>query len=163
MEKKKNKNLTSFGVERPALTTEQAKKYGSMGGKKKGENSRKRMSMRDAFSAIESLPATGKLDELLERMGIPEEERVGSVGIVATLYSLAMKGDKSAIKMWLDYVAQEAERERKDEESKARIAAMLNGDVSVSSDDEDSGRVQIYLPAIDSEESLSVEANLNKE
>ena len=150
--------LNRYGKEKPAPTREEAVEAGRKGGLASAKKRRENMDIKRAFEIIDNLPVKGKVKKQLTDLGIPEDEQVGSVGIVATIYAMAMNGDREILKKYLDYKIQLSENDRKELESKARIEAMVNGEVQVTSQDDNEGMIQIYLPAIEDEEKLTVDA-----
>ena len=150
--------ISRYGKDKPVLSHDEAVEMGRKGGKASVKKRRENMDIKRAFEIIDNLPVKGKVKKQLTELGIPEEEQVGGVGIVATIYAMAMNGDREILKKYLDYKIQLSENDRKELESRARIEAMVNGDVQVSSEDDDEGMVQIYLPAIEDEEKLTPKA-----
>ena len=121
------------------------------------ERKRQRTELKEAMSILLSLPATGKVKDMLHALGYEDNEQVNASAIVATLFAMAMNGDSKAMELVLDYGFKVSEDERKTRESNARISAMeKNGvDVSVNSSEDDGG-VVIYLPKIEEEEDVQV-------
>ena len=154
--RRREDNLLRYGKDKKAPTTEEAKKNGRLGGIASGKARHEKMTMQKALGLIEELPVQGKTKNMLKALGVPEEQQIGCVAMAATMYSMIMKGDRVIIEKYLDYLLKHEENDRKFAESKARIEALVNGEVSVESTDDDEGRVQIYLPAIESEESHKV-------
>lgn len=143
----------------PEQRSENAKKANRASVKKRREKA-------DLFRTMDmvmSKPVTGKPKELLESMGYTGDELSMETAILATLAVQAVKGDKKASEILLNYRLQMKENDRKDEESKARIQAMGQNTepVQISSDDDDDGGVVIYLPKI--EEPEDAEPNSEKE
>ena len=143
----------------PEERKESARKAGLASGAKK----RQKADLFRTMDMVMSKPVTGKPKELLESMGYTGDELSMETAILATLAVQAVKGDKKASEILLNYRLQMKENDRKDEESKARIQAMGQNTepVQVSSDDDDDGGVVIYLPKI--EEPEDAEPNSEKE
>lgn len=106
--------------------------------------------LKEAMSLMLSLPATGKINDMLAAFGYEEGQRINASAVAATLFAMAMHGDMKAMEIILDYGFRISDDERKTKESDARISAMqTNGvNMTVNSGDDDGG-VVIYLPALE--------------
>ena len=142
-----------------SLTQEERKLAASKAGKASGAKRKQRADLYRTMDMVMSKPVVGKPKELLEGLGYTGEELSMETAILATLAVQAVKGDKKASEILLNYRLQMKESDRKDEESKARIKAMgQNPDnVSVTSEDDDDGGVVIYLPKIEEDAAPSTE------
>ena len=155
----KEDNLRSIEEFNARLTHEERKAAASKAGKASVRAKRQKADLFKMMDTVMSKPVVGKPKELLEQIGYTDEEMTTGAAILVTLAVQAMKGDKKAAEILLNYQAQMNENTRKDEESKARIKAMgQNTDnVQVSSDDDDDGGVVIYLPKIEEDAAPSTE------
>ena len=153
MADKRNNLLTPQEVN-SRLTPEEMKAKTSMMGKASGKKRREKADLFRTMDLVMSKPVIGKPKELLESMGYTGDELSMETAILATLAVQAVKGDKKASEILLNYRMQMKENDRKDEESKARIHAMGQNaeQVQVSSDDDDDGGVVIYLPKVEDPE-----------
>lgn len=134
------------------ITKDNVAEMARRGNEVKAEKRQRTEELKEAMATMLSLPAIGKVKDMLAALGYREEDQVNASAVAATLFALAMKGDMKAMEIILDYGFRVSDDERKNKEADARISAMAkNGvDVSVSSEGEDGG-VVIYLPAIEDE------------
>ena len=155
----KRDNLLTPQEVNSRLTPEEMRKKTSKMGKASAKAKKQKSDLFKMMDTVMSKPVVGKPKELLEQIGYTDEEMTTGAAILVTLAVQAMKGDKKAAEILLNYQAQMNESTRKDEESKARIKAMgQNTDnVQVSSDDDDDGGVVIYLPKIEEDAAPSTE------
>lgn len=151
-QKKNVDNLKPFT--KGSRTREEIVATASKGGIAKAKKDRRRKEIKEAMAEVLSLPAVGKVKDLLQMFGYGEEDLTNASAVAATLFVMAVRGDMKAMEMVLDYGFKVSDDDRKNRESEARISAMAkNGvDISVNSGDED-GSVMIYLPALEDEES----------
>ena len=96
------KNLKRFGKEKPAPTSEQAKKAGSKGGKKSAEKRAQAKTTREILEFLDSLAVTGNNRDKLEAMGIPEEMRTQQTLRIVGLHHKAASGDAQANRLLLE-------------------------------------------------------------
>lgn len=134
----------------------QSKIAQSRGGKATAEKKRKLKALKDATREFLKMDAMGSAKDMTRKFGYSKEDTDNLAAILARLFMLAMKGDKDAIKMLMDYAGispdelrKEDENKRKNAESAARIEAMKNGQVDGITSGEDGGDVHIYMPEID--------------
>lgn len=96
------KNLKRYGKEKPAPTSEEAKKAGSKGGKKSAEARAEAKTTREIAKMLDSLAVTGKNKEALEQLGVPDDDQTQQTVRLVALHKKAMTGDVAAIKLWLE-------------------------------------------------------------
>lgn len=96
------KNLKRYGKEKPAPTSEEAKKAGSKGGKKSAEARAEAKTTREIAKMLDSLAVTGKNKEVLEQLGVPDDDQTQQTVRLVALHKKAMTGDVAAIKLWLE-------------------------------------------------------------
>lgn len=137
------------------LTSEEAKRRGSTGGKKSGETRRAQRDLKATARYFASLAAKGTLEDNLQKLGVPKDDRTNMVALMASLYSRGMSGDLEAIKLFIKYCGYDSTEERLDRESMARVEAMANGGLASiqhsNIDGEESDErndVVIYLPKV---------------
>jgi len=157
------KNLIPFQSE------EEAKRKGRNGGIKSGETRRAKRNLQETIKMLMDMPATGTTKASLKQLGIPEEDQTNMAMFVARLYAMALGGNLKAGELLAqfggltqDEIRKDNEDKRKNEESKARIAAInanLGNDMSVTSGD-DEGDVIIYVPKIDGVKEWNEEDNV---
>lgn len=86
-------------------TSEQARKNGSMGGKKRAENARKRKAMKEQLEIFLSLPLKNeKAREMFSELGVDINNLDNQMAITIALCQKALKGDVKAIEMIRDMV-----------------------------------------------------------
>lgn len=100
------KNLKRYGKEKPAPTSEEAKKAGSKGGKKSAEARAEAKTTREIAKMLDSLAVTGKNKEVLEQLGVPDDDQTQQTVRLVALHKKAMTGDVAAIKLWLEIVGE---------------------------------------------------------
>ena len=93
------KNLKRYGKEKPAPTSEEAKKAGSKGGKKSAEARAEAKTTREIAKMLDSLAVTGKNKEVLEQLGVPDDDQTQQTVRLVALHKKAMTGDVAAIKI----------------------------------------------------------------
>ena len=143
---------------KPIRSVEEARKKGRNGGIKSGETRRAKKNMRETIKMLMEMQAVGSSKATLKSLGMNEEDQTNLAAFVTKLYILAMNGNLKAAELLAqfggltqDEIRKDNEDKRKNEESKARIAAInanLGNDMSVTSGD-DEGDVIIYVPKID--------------
>ena len=114
-------------IKKGDLTSEEAKRRGSNGGKKSGETRRAQRDLKATARYFASLAAKGTLEDNLQKLGVPKDDRTNMVALMASLYSRGMSGDLEAIKLFIKYCGYDSTEERLDRESQARVEAMANG------------------------------------
>ena len=100
------KNLKRYGKEKPAPSSEQAKKAGSKGGKASAAAKAKAKSTRDLAKMLDALEVTGKTKETLEAIGVPVDDQTQQTARLVALQKRAMLGDVAAIKLWLEIIGE---------------------------------------------------------
>lgn len=88
----------------PALSTAEARKRGSKGGKASGEARRKKRSMREVTTQVLAamIPVKGKIASQLKAMGFPETEANVQLLSLLAVAQKATKGDLQAIQFLRD-------------------------------------------------------------
>lgn len=100
------KNLKRYGKEKPAPSSEQAKKAGSKGGKASAAAKAKAKSTRELAKMLDTLEVTGKTKETLEAIGVPVDDQTQQTARLVALQKRAMLGDVAAIKLWLEIIGE---------------------------------------------------------
>lgn len=100
------KNLKRYGKEKPAPSSEQAKKAGSKGGKASAAAKAKVKSTRELAKMLDALEVTGKTKETLEAIGVPVDDQTQQTARLVALQKRAMLGDVAAIKLWLEIIGE---------------------------------------------------------
>lgn len=139
----------------PVRTKEEARKRGRNGGIKSGEVRRAKKNLQQTVKMLMEMPAVGSTKASLKQLGMPEDEQTNMAAFVTKLYVMALGGNLKAGEMLAEFgglsqeeVRKDNDDKRKEEESKARVAAIqanLGNDLSISSGDDD-GDVIIYVP-----------------
>ena len=99
-------NLKRFGKEKPAPSSEQAKKAGSKGGKASAEKRAEAKTAREIAKMLDSLAVTGKNKEVLEQLGVPMDDQTQQTVRLVSLHKKSMTGDVAAIKLWLEIIGE---------------------------------------------------------
>ena len=100
------KNLKRYGKEKPAPSSEQAKKAGSKGGKASAAAKAKAKSTRELAKMLDALEVTGKTKETHEAIGVPVDDQTQQTARLVALQKRAMLGDVAAIKLWLEIIGE---------------------------------------------------------
>ena len=100
------KNLKRYGKEKPAPSSEQAKKAGSKGGKASAAAKAKAKSTRELAKMLDALEVTGNTKETLEAIGVPVDDQTQQTARLVALQKRAMLGDVAAIKLWLEIIGE---------------------------------------------------------
>ena len=100
------KNLKRYGKEKPAPSSEQAKKAGSKGGKASAAAKAKAKSTRELAKMLDALEVIGKTKETLEAIGVPVDDQTQQTARLVALQKRAMLGDVAAIKLWLEIIGE---------------------------------------------------------
>ena len=100
------KNLKRYGKEKPAPSSEQAKKAGSKVGKASAAAKAKAKSTRELAKMLDALEVTGKTKETLEAIGVPVDDQTQQTARLVALQKRAMLGDVAAIKLWLEIIGE---------------------------------------------------------
>ena len=102
------KNLKPFDS---SQSREEAQKNGKKGGIASGEARRRKRDARKAAQIILNLPATGKLKENLESMGLPEEETTNMMALMARMFVKVQAGDVNAARFLIEMAGGGAKHE----------------------------------------------------
>lgn len=89
-----------------SLSTEEAKKRGSLGGKKSVEARRKKKTAREMAIMFASLPSNGKIKDELALLGIEENENVNQMAMIVGLAKKAMTGEPNSVKLYLELMGE---------------------------------------------------------
>lgn len=100
------KNLKRYGKEKPAPSSEQAKKAGSKGGKASAAAKAKAKSTRELAKMLDALEVTGKAKETLEAIGVPIDDQTQQTARLVALQRKALSGDVAAVKLWLEIIGE---------------------------------------------------------
>ena len=100
------KNLKRYGKEKPAPSSEQAKKAGSKGGKASEAAKAKAKSTRELAKMLDALEVTGKAKETLEAIGVPIDDQTQQTARLVALQKRALSGDVAAVKLWLEIIGE---------------------------------------------------------
>ena len=95
-------NLKRYGKEKPAPSSEEAKKAGSKGGKKSAEKRAQAKTTREILEFLDTLAVTGNNHDKLEAMGIPENMITQQTLRLVGLHTKAASGDAQANKLLLE-------------------------------------------------------------
>lgn len=95
-------NLKRFGKEKPAPTSEEAKKAGSKGGKASAEKRAQVKTSREIVEMLDSLAVSPSNSEVMETLGIPEDMRTRQTLRLLQLQKKAEQGDAQANKLLLE-------------------------------------------------------------
>jgi len=154
-------------IKKGELSKEEAKKRGSIGGKKSAETRKAKRDAKEAARYILELAAKGKLSENLTELGADKADQSNMVALQARLFTMAMSGNLDAYRELMKMAGYEPEENRKeresiaserrrDVESEAKVNALgggvENAKIAVNMSDEDENTdVVIYLPEIEDE------------
>lgn len=95
-------NLKKFGTDKPPLSHEEAVENGRKGGEASVEARAKAKTAREIAEMLDALTVTGKNKEVLEQLGVPEDDQTQQTVRMVALHKRAMSGDVGAIKLWLE-------------------------------------------------------------
>ena len=95
-------NLKRFGKEKPAPSSEEAKKAGSKGGKASAEKRAQIKTSREIVEMLDGLPVTENNQAIMETFGIPEDMRTRQTLRLLQLQKKAEQGDAQANKLLLE-------------------------------------------------------------
>lgn len=84
------------------LSSDEARKYGSIGGKASAEARRKKKSMKEAASTILNLNVTEEMKKTLKEMGIEDEDLIMQTATLVSVLQKALKGDIRAVEFLRD-------------------------------------------------------------
>ena len=169
---KQDANLKPF--QKGELSSEEAKRRGSNGGKKSGEVRRKNRKARDAARFVLNLAAKEQLKKNLEELGYTKEDsKTNNDALHARLFTMAMSGNIDAYKLLMQYAGYDPKENRDERESKnadrrreaeldAKLAALgqapESATMSVGIGNEDGANdVVVYIPKMMTEEECQVE------
>lgn len=92
------KNLVPNEQRTPEERRENARKAGIAS----GEARRAKKTTRELAELLDALPVTGANKELLEHLGVPEDDQTQQMVRIVALHKKAMSGDVQAVKLWLE-------------------------------------------------------------
>ena len=151
-------NVAKHGFKKGERSKEESVRRARKAGIASGKARKEKGAMKRAIEKLFSMEPKGDVKEKLMALGYDPGNVNNADALVSTLFAMAMKGDKRAAEMLMQYVLQVSEDDRKTEESNARVSAIKEntGDMEVKSDDGEDGGLVIYLPQIDEEEAEKV-------
>lgn len=92
------KNLVPNEQRTPEERRENARKAGIAS----GEARRAKKTTRELAELLDALPVTGANKELLDYLGVPEDDQTQQMVRIVALHKKAMSGDVQAVKLWLE-------------------------------------------------------------
>ncbi len=95
-------NLKRFGKEKPAPSSEEAKKAGSKGGKASAEKRAQIKTSREIVEMLDSLAVNENNNAIMETLGIPEDMRTSQTLRLLQLQRKAEQGDSQANRLLLE-------------------------------------------------------------
>lgn len=95
-------NLKRFGKEKPAPSSEEAKKAGSKGGKASAEKRAQIKTSREIVEMLDSLAVNENNNAIMETLGIPEDMRTRQTLRLLQLQRKAEQGDSQANRLLLE-------------------------------------------------------------
>ena len=144
---KQNANLLKPEEVNSRLTPEQMKEKMSMMGKISGEKRRKNRMMMDIATKILDMPLSDSyknVHEILDRMGLPEDERNMAAAMIAMQAVRAATGDREAAKFVRDTAGMDSMMVLKEEQFEYTKENGTNLNVNLEGKLEED--VHIYLP-----------------
>ncbi len=126
-------NLKRYGKEKPAPSSEQAKKAGSKGGKASAAAKAKAKTAREIVEMLDTLDVTGGNRDMLEALGVPDDMLTQQTLRLAALHKKAIMGDVAAVRLLLEIKGEAPSAAVKlevDDEARAayeRAAALIKG------------------------------------
>lgn len=134
---------------KPVRSKDEAKKRGTVGGKKSGETRRKKRDAKQAISLLLNMAARDNLEKNLKQLGYDVEDLTNMNALMARMFTKAMSGDVTAFKVLMDYGGFHPDQKLRDKERETRIRALDDDGYpsgGADSDDDDREDVHIYLP-----------------
>ncbi len=132
-------------IQKGELSSEEAKKRGSAGGKKSAEVRRMRRDAKKTILYILELDAVGNTKENLKRVGIPEEACTNMTATWAKCYTEWLRtGDIKFLEVLMKYGGFDEAELRKAKESDARIRAMDRSGIPVLGE-ADSTKSEVFV------------------
>lgn len=92
------KNLVPNEQRTPEERRENARRAGIAS----GEARRAKKTTRELAELLDTLPVTGANKELLDHLGVPEDDQTQQMVRIVALHKKAMSGDVQAVKLWLE-------------------------------------------------------------
>ena len=170
---KSNANLKP--IQKGELSSDEAKRRGSAGGKKSGEVRRAKRDARQSARYILGLTAKGEILEQLKKLGADPEDGLTNMDLLsARLFVQGTSNNLDAARMLLQMAGYDPEENRKERESinadkrrdidtQFKLDTMAargldSANVSVNLENEDGQTdVMIYLPKVKNEGDLEIE------
>lgn len=109
---------------RPVRSKDEARERGANGGKKSGEVRRAKKTVRQIAAMLDSLPVTGPNKEVLEKLGVPDDDQTQQTVRLVALHKKAMTGDVSAVRLWLEITGEDRKHETEIKLLKSREKAI---------------------------------------
>ena len=132
MERNPKQDANLKPIQKGELSSEEAKRRGSAGGKKSGEVRRMYRDAKKTIRYIMELDAIGNTEENLKRVGIPEEIRTNMTATWVKCYTEWLKtGNVKLLEALMKYGGFDESELRKAKESEARIRAMDKSGIPV--------------------------------
>lgn len=96
------KNLKRFGKEKPAPSSEQAKKAGKKGGEASAAARAKAKTTREIVELLDTLEVTGANRDMLIALGVPDDMLTQQTLRLTALHKKAILGDVAAVRLLLE-------------------------------------------------------------
>jgi len=104
-------NLTRMGKNRN-LSTDEAQKIGSIGGKASVEAKRERKKMREQIQQLLELPLVNKNSkEQIKALGIDDKDIDNQMALIISMFQKALKGDTKAFELLRDTIGEKPKEE----------------------------------------------------
>lgn len=135
-------------IQKGDLSTEEAKRRGSLGGKKSAEMRKLRKDAKKTIQFIMSMDAVGSVKNNLENIGVPDGAQSNMTATWVKCYTDWLKtGDIRLLEALMRYGGFDASELRKERESIARVDAMNKSGIPVSGEaDSTRNEIMIVLP-----------------
>jgi len=91
----------------PIRDSKRARELGSKGGKASAISKKQRKEMKEMLDILLNLPVNSKNKQLLETLGVSEEDMNNQTLVLTALMQKAIKGDIQAIKTIIDRIVED--------------------------------------------------------
>lgn len=146
MARNPNQDANLRPIQKGELSSEEAKKRGSAGGKKSAAVRRLRKDAKRTIRYIMELDAVGTVKENLEKTGIPEDAQSNMTATWVKCYTDWLRtGDVKLLEILMKYGGFDEAELRKAEESAARIRAMDKSGIPVPGEVDAVGRNDVFV------------------
>lgn len=123
----------------PVRTKEEAKKRGSVGGKKSGEARRRKREMREAAKLLLDMPIKqDSVARAMQSMGFNDEDLTNRTAMLVSMWKEAMGGNVSAASFLRDTAGESVEQQQKQDEFEYR----KERDAGISQEIEDMDEIE---------------------